>query len=174
MSKERFTIPPRRFRGETAVVASRLPVELIAMLDGLSQKTGRSRNEVIQLCLEYALDNLDGGDEDGDTGAERDKIDTVRILLERVKTRLLLLPGEGRHGEQTALEGLLDSLHFSAICRTKKKTAELDDRLLYLANRMAAETDNLVDIHSGDVNGIDEIRLEMQALIQERNILMKE
>ena len=95
MGKERFTIPPRRFRGETAVVASRLPVELIALLDDLSRKTGRSRNEVIQLCLEYAIDNME--DDGGETGVDNDgqtALDMVRIIVEQVKAKLALLPGD--------------------------------------------------------------------------------
>lgn len=173
MSKERFSIPPRRFRGETAVVASRLPVELISLLDDLSHKTGRSRNEVIQLCLEYAIDNM----EDEDSQPEQESggqtvLDTVHIIVEQVKAKLDLIPGDSAQ-EKAALDALLDDLKFSALGKSKKDTSEVDARLLSLASRMAAEMDNLVDIHSGEVNGLAEIRIEMQALIQERNIQRK-
>ncbi len=172
MSKERFTIPPRRFRGETAVVASRLPVELISLLDDLSRKTGRSRNEVIQLCLEYAIDNMeDDSDEAGPDGGQAE-LDMVRIIVEQVKAKLALLPGDSSR-EKAALDALLDDLKFSALGKSKKDTRDIDARLLSLANRMAAEADNLVDIHSSEVNGLAEIRIEMQALIQERNIQRK-
>ena len=173
MSKERFSIPPRRFRGETAVVASRLPVELISLLDDLSHKTGRSRNEVIQLCLEYAIDNME--DDSDEAGADSDgqtALDMVRIIVEQVKAKLALLPGDSSR-EKAALDGLLDDLKFSAMGKSRKDTSEVDARLLSLANRMAAEVDNLVDIHSSEVNGLAEIRIEMQALIQERNIQRK-
>lgn len=173
MSKERFTIPPRRFRGETAVVASRLPVELISLLDDLSHKTGRSRNEVIQLCLEYAIDNMEDEDSQSEQeDGERAELDTVRIIVEQVKAKLDLIPGDSAQ-EKAALDALLDDLKFSALGKSKKDTSEVDARLLSLAGRMAAEVDNLVDIHSGEVNGLAEIRIEMQALIQERNIQRK-
>ena len=173
MGKEHFTIPPRRFRGETAVVASRLPVELISLLDDLSRKTGRSRNEVIQLCLEYAIDNMeDDNDESNQEADGQTKLDMIRIIVEQVKGKLALLPGDNGR-EKTALDALLDDLRFSAMGKSKKDTGEIDARLLFLANRMAAEVDNLVDIHSSEVNGLAEIRIEMQALIQERNIQRK-
>ena len=172
MSKERFSIPPRRFRGETAVVASRLPVELISLLDDLSHKTGRSRNEVIQLCLEYAIDNMeDDNDEAGPDGGQAE-LDMVRIIVEQVKAKLALLPGDSSR-EKAALDALLDDLKFSALGKSKKDTRDIDARLLSLASRMTAEVDNLVDIHSSEVNGLAEIRIEMQALIQERNIQRK-
>ena len=174
MSKELFTIPPRRFRGETAVVASRLPVELISLLDDLSHRTGRSRNEIIQLCLEFAIDNMD--DQDGDENTQRDygqkELIGLRILIEQVKAKLLLLPGENNN-EMVSLDALLDDLKFSVMGKSRKDTSEIDDQLLRLASRMAAEVDNLVDIHSSDTSGVSEIRAEMQLLIQERNLLKR-
>ena len=172
MSKERFSIPPRRFRGETAVVASRLPVELISLLDDLSHKTGRSRNEVIQLCLEYAIDNMEDEDSEAEPDGGQAELDMVRIIVEQVKAKLALLPGDSSR-EKAALDALLDDLKFSALGKSKKDTRDIDARLLSLASRMAAEVDNLVDIHSSEVNGLAEIRIEMQALIQERNIQRK-
>lgn len=173
MSKERFTIPPRRFRGETAVVASRLPVELVSLLDELSRKSGRSRNEVIQMCLEYAIDNME--DEEGDAGlggSGQAELDMVRVTVEQVKAKLVLLPGDSSR-EKAALDALLDDLKYSMMGKAKKDTGVIDARLRALANRMAAEVDNLVDIHSSEINGLAEIRIEMQALIQERNIQRK-
>lgn len=168
MGKERFSIPPRRFRGETAVVASRLPVELISLLDGLSRKTGRSRNEVIQLCLEYAIDNMEDDDEAGLDSDAQTQLDMVRRTVEQVKAGLARIPGDSSQ-EKAALDNLLDDLKYSAMGKSKKDTRSIDDRLVILAQRMAAEMDNLVDIHSSDINGLAEIRMEMQALIQDRN-----
>lgn len=174
MGKERFSIPPRRFRGETAVVTTRLPVELISFLDDLSHQTGRSRNEVIQLCLEYAIDNMDDRSNDESSPGKNTviELDSVRILVEQVKTKLSLLPGEKSVGLAN-LDALLDDLRFSMLGTSKKETPEIDYRLRHLAERMAAEMNNLVDIHSGDTGSIEKICTEMQSLIQERNVLRK-
>ena len=41
------------------VVSSRLTNELVEELDKIAERTGRSRNEIIQMCLEFAVDNLE-------------------------------------------------------------------------------------------------------------------
>ncbi len=58
LAKEKLIIPAKKYRGETSVVSARLPLDMIRELDRIVDRTGRNRNEVIQMCLEYALDNL--------------------------------------------------------------------------------------------------------------------
>lgn len=58
MDEKKLIISPRKYKGETSVVSTRLPVEMIKNLDNIAEKTGRNRNEIIMLCLEYAIDNL--------------------------------------------------------------------------------------------------------------------
>ena len=41
------------------VVSSRLTNELVEELDKIAETTGRTRNEIIQLCLEFAVENLE-------------------------------------------------------------------------------------------------------------------
>lgn len=58
MIDKKLIISPRKYKGETSVVSARLPVEMIKEIDKIAENTGRNRNEIITLCLEYALDNL--------------------------------------------------------------------------------------------------------------------
>ena len=58
MTDKKLVIPPRKYKGETSVVSARLPVEMVKALDKIAEDTGRTRNEIITLCLEYAIDNL--------------------------------------------------------------------------------------------------------------------
>lgn len=58
MDDKKLIISPRKYKGETSVVSARLPAEMIKELDKIAENTGRNRNEIITLCLEYALDNL--------------------------------------------------------------------------------------------------------------------
>lgn len=58
MEGKKLVISPRKYKGETSVVSARLPVEMIKALDKVAENTGRNRNEIITLCLEYAIDNL--------------------------------------------------------------------------------------------------------------------
>lgn len=59
MAEDRFIVPKKRTYGEHLVVSCRMPTELIRRLDDVSNKTGRTRNELIQRCVEYALDKLE-------------------------------------------------------------------------------------------------------------------
>lgn len=59
MDKSRFIITSKKYRGDTMVVSSRLPNELVQKLDEIAETTGRTRNEIVQKCLEYAVDNLE-------------------------------------------------------------------------------------------------------------------
>ncbi len=58
MDNNKLVISPRKYKGETSVVSARLPVEMIKALDKIAENTGRNRNEIITLCLEFAIDNL--------------------------------------------------------------------------------------------------------------------
>ena len=58
MESKKLVISPRKYKGETSVVSARLPIEMIKTLDEIAENTGRNRNEIITLCLEFAVDNL--------------------------------------------------------------------------------------------------------------------
>ena len=58
MAKE-FVVPPRKPAiGKSSVVSVRLPDDMIAQLESVAGQTGRSRNEIIQMAIKFALDNL--------------------------------------------------------------------------------------------------------------------
>ena len=63
MAVEKLKIPPKRYRKETSVVSARLPKDMIDDLDRIASETGRNRNEIISLCLEFALEHLEEGEE---------------------------------------------------------------------------------------------------------------
>ena len=58
--EKKFVIRPRKPAfGKTSVVSTRLPDTVIDKLDDIARKTGRSRNELIQMCIDFALENLE-------------------------------------------------------------------------------------------------------------------
>ena len=59
MAEDKFIIRPKRSYGENTVVSCRMPVELVKRLDSIGGKTGRTRNELILKCVEFALDKLE-------------------------------------------------------------------------------------------------------------------
>ena len=59
MADKKLIISSRKFRGNSSVVSLRLPTELIQSLDEIAEKTGRTRNEIIQKYIEFSLENLE-------------------------------------------------------------------------------------------------------------------
>ena len=59
MSKEQLVISSKKYRGDSSVISIRLPDDLVKKLDEIAEVTGRTRNEVIQKCLAFAVDNLE-------------------------------------------------------------------------------------------------------------------
>ena len=49
----------KRYKGDSMVVTTRLPNDLVGELDKVAESSGRTRNEIIQTCLEYAISNLE-------------------------------------------------------------------------------------------------------------------
>lgn len=58
MDNELLKIRERKYQGETEVVSARLPSELVKELSQIAKETGRSRNEIIELCLAFAVNRV--------------------------------------------------------------------------------------------------------------------
>lgn len=59
MSEKKLVITSKKYRGDSSVISARLPNELIRSLDMIAERTGRTRNEIIQMCLEHSVDNIE-------------------------------------------------------------------------------------------------------------------
>lgn len=57
--ERKLEIKTKKYRGETTVISSRVPVDLVEKLDNIARVSGRTRNEIIQECLEFAADNVE-------------------------------------------------------------------------------------------------------------------
>ena len=58
MEKPIFQIAQKQYTGESAVVSVRMPKDMLADIDEAARISGRTRNEIITLALEFALGNL--------------------------------------------------------------------------------------------------------------------
>lgn len=59
LTEKKLVISSKKYTGETAVVSARLPLGLIKKIDKICDATGRTKNEVIQMCLEFSVDNIE-------------------------------------------------------------------------------------------------------------------
>lgn len=68
MSYEKLVIKPKKYRGETTVISSRIPNDMLREIDEIAQYTGRNRNEIIIKCLSFALERyeMDNGGEENE------------------------------------------------------------------------------------------------------------
>ena len=58
-NNKKLIIPQKKYKGDTSVISARLPNEMIREIDTVAEKTRRNRNEIILMCLEFAIENLD-------------------------------------------------------------------------------------------------------------------
>ena len=54
---KKLTIPAKKCKGDSAVISARISLELVQRIDEVAEQTGRTRNEIIMMCLDFALDN---------------------------------------------------------------------------------------------------------------------
>lgn len=59
MAEDKLIITAKKYVGDSAVVSARLPVDLIKRLDDICDVTGRNKNEVIQMCIEFAVERIE-------------------------------------------------------------------------------------------------------------------
>lgn len=57
--KKRLIIKSHSFSGETTVISFRLPKEMLKVIDEVASTTGRTRNEILTLSMEYAIENME-------------------------------------------------------------------------------------------------------------------
>ena len=58
MGDKKLVIQAKKYKGDSSVVSSRIPIDLVKNLDKIAEKTGKTRNEIIVLCLEFAVENI--------------------------------------------------------------------------------------------------------------------
>ena len=59
MPNNKLVIASKKFRGDSSVVSVRLPNDMIEKLDEIAEQTGRTRNEIIQKCLAFSIENIE-------------------------------------------------------------------------------------------------------------------
>lgn len=58
-AEKKLSISSKKYKGETSVISARIPDEMIEDIDKICETTGRNRNEIISMCLEFAINNIE-------------------------------------------------------------------------------------------------------------------
>lgn len=59
MSEPILRITPKKYGGETTIVSMRMAKELLKDIDAVANVTGRNRNEILTMSLEFALNHME-------------------------------------------------------------------------------------------------------------------
>lgn len=59
MSDPILKITPKKYRGETTILSMRVSRELIKDIDHVASISGRNRNEILTMSLEFALSHME-------------------------------------------------------------------------------------------------------------------
>ncbi len=59
MGDKKLVIQRQKYTGETMVTSMRIPKDLLADLDKAAASANRTRNEILMMCLEFALENME-------------------------------------------------------------------------------------------------------------------
>ena len=59
MERPILRISPKKYAGETTIVSMRMAKDLLKDIDAVSNVTGRTRNEILTMSLEFALEHME-------------------------------------------------------------------------------------------------------------------
>lgn len=59
MTEPVLRISPKKYTGETTIVSMRMAKELLKDIDNIATLTGRNRNEILTMSLEFALNHME-------------------------------------------------------------------------------------------------------------------
>lgn len=59
MSEPILRIAPKKYNGETTIISMRVAKDLLKDIDSVAANTGRNRNEILAMSLEFALNHME-------------------------------------------------------------------------------------------------------------------
>ena len=65
LEERKLIIEPHKYGGETSVISMRMPKEMLEDIYKVAAETGRTRNEILMLSMEFALEHLEIKRKDG-------------------------------------------------------------------------------------------------------------
>ena len=59
MDRPIFLIRQKKYLGETSVISMRIPKDMLSDIDKAAEISGRTRNEILSMSLEFALNHME-------------------------------------------------------------------------------------------------------------------
>lgn len=57
--EKKLIIEPQKYGGETSVISMRMPKNMLVDIDRVASETGRTRNEILMMSIEFALEHME-------------------------------------------------------------------------------------------------------------------
>ena len=59
MAEPILRISPKKYNGETTIISMRVAKDMLKDIDSVAASTGRNRNEILSMSLEFALNHME-------------------------------------------------------------------------------------------------------------------
>ena len=59
MSEPILRITPKKYNGETTIISMRVAKDMLKDIDAVAASTGRNRNEILAMSLEFAINHME-------------------------------------------------------------------------------------------------------------------
>lgn len=59
MNEPKLQIKRKKYTGETSIISMRISKDMLKDIDEIAETSGRTRNEILSLSLEFALEHME-------------------------------------------------------------------------------------------------------------------
>lgn len=59
VDEPKLHIRNKKYTGESTIISMRMPKDMLKEIDGVAEFTGRTRNEIMMMALEFALEHME-------------------------------------------------------------------------------------------------------------------
>lgn len=59
MKEPKLQINKKKYTGETSIISMRIPKDMLKEIDGIAETTGRTRNDILTLSIEFAIEHME-------------------------------------------------------------------------------------------------------------------
>ena len=59
VKEPKLEISPKKYTDETTIISMRLPKDMLRDIDAVAKATGRTRNEILSMSMEFALNHIE-------------------------------------------------------------------------------------------------------------------
>ncbi len=58
MNEPILKIKKKKYTGETSIISMRIPKDMLKEIDAIAETTGRTRNDILMLSMEFAIEHM--------------------------------------------------------------------------------------------------------------------